>query len=103
MPPTEVDSDSEGPASRDEVQLSDDDGHKQGKQRGPKAKKPKKTQKERNEAKKPGASRGVKAIKGGFRECSDCGVSKALVEFRSGSSVCIWPCQRVHENVRRAC
>lgn len=101
MPPTEVDSDSEGQASRDEVQLSDDDGHKPGKQA--KAKKPKKTQKERNEAKKAGASRGVKAIKGGFRECSDCGVSKALVEFRSGSSVCIFPCQRVLENIRRAC
>ena len=97
------DEQSEGQDSDGQLSQSDDNKAKAKAKAKGKAKN-KKSHKERNDAKKvSAASRGAKAIKGGYRDCNDCGQSKPLTDFRSGSAVCTYPCQRVIENVRKAC
>ena len=43
------------------------------------------------------------AVKAGKRACGDCGVQKALCEFRPGNAVCIFPCSRIRDNVYKVC
>ncbi|CAK0874664.1 unnamed protein product [Prorocentrum cordatum] len=42
-------------------------------------------------------------VKAGRRQCTDCGLTKLLSEFKPGSTVCLKPCLRTRDNIYRAC
>jgi hypothetical protein len=42
-------------------------------------------------------------VKGGQRECSDCGVSKNLDQYKPTNTVCNFPCLRAKDNIYKAC
>ena len=78
-------------------------GRGRGRGRKPKAqvKKKEKQKKANKEDKRTGAGRPT-SVKGGMR-CSDCGIMKALTEYRPVNTVCNWPCLRVKDNIYKVC
>lgn len=41
--------------------------------------------------------------KAGMKECVNCGKTKTLAEFKPGAAMCTFPCNRMLENLYRAC